>query len=139
MENEQQEFLLEIEQEIKKRTHLQNFYSGLRLFLMVTIAVCGFLTAAGGGEISQFKWLSSPWTLFLLGFISFVCAVFNQYMTPSAMKVFHQNIRKAMEFIKGEVKYSRLKLADANKLKSIAIIEPEIVLGKLKEMFEDGN
>ncbi len=138
MEKERQEFLDEIDNEIVKRNRLQSFYGGLRLFLMVTIAICGFLTATGG-QVTQVKWLSSPAILFVLGFVSFVCAILNQYMTPSAMKVFHQNIRKAMEFIKGEVKYSKMDLADASKFKSIAIIEPEIVLGKLKELFDENE
>jgi hypothetical protein len=136
MDEQQKQFLEEVESEIIKRRNLQNMYTVIRITLMLLIAICGFLTATNASE-SGIEWISKPYMLFIFGFVSFVCASLNQYLTPSAMKVFHQNIRKALEFIKNEVQYSNMDLADASKFKSIAIIEPEIVLGKLKNMFTD--
>jgi hypothetical protein len=135
MEHERNEFLYEVEDEITKRIRLQNFYLILRLFLMVTITICGFLTATAS-QFSSGSWLASPGTLLGFGIVSAVCAVLNQSLNPSAKNLFHRNIREALEFIQGEVRYSELPLAEAHKLKSVAVNEPEIVLGRMKKLFE---
>lgn len=135
MNEDRKEFLEDIESEITKRTWFQNFYKILRVVLMVTIAICGFFTATAS-QVEKVSFLDKT-SIMWFGLLSAVCAVLNQSLSPSASNIFHQNIRKAMEYIKGEVQFSNMEISKAHKLKSLATTEPEAVLGKLKDIFDD--
>ncbi len=131
MSEKKEEFLAEIESEIKRRRFFQNFYKILRVALMVTIAVSGFATAA----VSQIELNNSANWIFYFGLISAVCAVLNQSLNPSESNLFNQSARKALQYVMGEVKYGKMEVGEAHRYKSLAMTNPEIVLGDLENMF----
>lgn len=131
------DFLDELEAKIKSRRMVENSYKILRVLLMVIIAVCGFLTAAASQAGTKETWVSSSGSLLIFGLFSAVCAILNQVLSPTEKSIFHKNVKKALEYIRGEVKFGNLEIAKANLLKSVAVTEPEIVLGKVKNSLKE--
>ncbi len=133
MKNMKSEFLAELEQTIKERHRLQQAYKWLNVSLGVIIAGCGFLTAAASQTELKTTWVTSPTSLLIFGLLSAICAIINQILSPGERHAHHKNVRIALQHIRGEVKYKNMSIKNAQVLRTLAIKEPEIVLGKLRE------
>lgn len=137
MEDREKNFLEEIEKKLESRKRAEKFYKWIRLILMVSIAICGFLTAAASQADTRETWVSSQNSLLIFGLVSAVCAVLNQVLSPSEKYLFHKNVKKALQYIRDEVKFGEMKASEASRLKAIALTSPDLVIGKLKGFFED--
>jgi hypothetical protein len=125
------EFLHELEREMATRRFLDNGYQSLHIALMTLIAVCGFLTAAASQSETKTTFISQPTSLLTFGLISAVCAIVNQVLKPAEKNLFHKQVKKALQYIRGEVKYGDMAVKDAQNLMALAITSPELVLRSL--------
>jgi hypothetical protein len=127
------EFLDEIEVLIQDRKRFASQYGMLRVGLGVIITICGFLTAAASQTDMKATGIFTPTSLLVFGLLSAICAITNQLLAPEERNVHHNNIRKALEHIKGEVKFGNMSLKTAQTLRTLAATNPELILGKLQE------
>jgi FtsH-binding integral membrane protein len=132
MKNLTNEFLDEIEQTIKRREFVKDVYQFLNVGLGVIIAACGFLTAAASQTELKTTWISSPTALLMFGLLSAISAIINQIMTPGQRYAHHKIVRLALQHIRGEVKFRKMTVKDAQALRTLALTKPEFVLGKLE-------
>jgi hypothetical protein len=127
------EFLNEIEQEIKHRLRLENGYRLLHVSLGVIIASCGFLTAAASQTETKTTLISSPTSLLIFGLLSAICAIINQIMSPGEVYTHHQNVRRALAYIRGEVKFRKMTVKNAQALRTLALTNTELVWNRLQD------
>jgi len=139
MKNRTTDFLDEIEASIKVRIIIERGYRILHVGLGVIIASCGFLTAAASQNEMKTTWVSSPTSLLIFGLLSVICAIINQIMTPGEKYTHHLSVKRALQYIRGEVKFRNMTLKDAETLRALAIINPELVLGKLHDTLTGGT
>jgi hypothetical protein len=137
--SEIKEFLNEIDKNIRSRNSVEIFYKTMRIVLMVSIGICGFLTAAASQSNQGQTFISQSGSLLTFGLISAISAVLNQALAPSEQTMFHKSVKKALCYIQGEVKYGDMPLAQAHKLKTIAVTNPESILGMLTKIVGDGK
>jgi hypothetical protein len=126
-------FLSEIEEDIKHRLLLENRYRLLHVSLGVIIAACGFLTAAASQTETRTSLISSPTSLLIFGLLSAICAIINQIMSPGEAYTHHQNVRRALAYIRGEVKFRKMTIKDAQALRTLALTNTELVWNKLQD------
>ena len=126
-----EEFLGELEVQIKSRKLADQGHQILQLALMTLIAGCGFLTAAASQSETKTALISYPKFLLALGLISALCAIVNQVVKPGERAVYHKHVKKALQYIRGEVKYGDMPVKEAQKLMALAITTPELVLRNL--------
>jgi hypothetical protein len=127
------EFLNEIEQDIKHRLLLENRYKLLHISLGVIIASCGFLTAAASQAETKTSLISSPTSLLVFGLLSAICAIINQLMAPGEAYSHHQNVRRALAYIRGEVKFREMTVKNAQALRALALTNTELLWNRLQD------
>lgn len=125
------EFLRELEEQIESRKLADKGHQILQLTLMTLIAGCGFLTAAASQSETKTAFISYPKYLLIFGLISALCAIVNQVLKPGERAVYHKHVKKALQYIRGEVKYGDMPVKEAQKLMALAITTPELVLRNL--------
>lgn len=125
------EFLRELEAGIESRKRADKLYQILQVALMTLIAVCGFLTAAASQSETKTTFISQPKSLLIFGSISAICAIVNQVAKPAERNAYHKQVKKALQYIRGEVKYGDMPVKDAQSLMALAITSPELVLQNL--------
>jgi hypothetical protein len=133
MDSEKNQFLSEIEADIRSRATVRARFQVLQIGLMSIIAGCGFLTAAASQTETKTTWVSMPTSLLIFGLMSAICAIINQILNPSDRCSYHRSARKALEYVRGEVKYRGMPVKDAERLRALASTNPEFVLGKLPQ------
>jgi hypothetical protein len=106
MDNLETEFLGELETHVKRRRSTELWYQSIRLRLMISIAACGFLTAAASRPDLKSSWISTSNTLLFLGLLSAICAIVNQGWAHTKRRLFHESVKKAFQCVCGEVKFS---------------------------------
>lgn len=131
MDNLREVFVGEIEARIASRKRVELIYRILQLSLMIIIAGCGFLTAAAGQAETKSTWVSTSKSLLIFGLLSAICAIVNQVLDPGAKHLYHKSVKKALQYIRGQVKFGDMPVKDAENLNAVAITNPESVLGKL--------
>jgi hypothetical protein len=134
MSDIEKEFLSEIETAIRNKRRYQIRYKLVQISLMTIIASCGFLTAAASQDGEKVGWLSSSTFLLLIGLLSAACAILNQIVNPGERHSYHRNVRKALEQIRGEVKYRGMPVSEAERLRAIASANPDVITGKLEHI-----
>jgi len=132
MSNLEEEFLSELEPFIKSRRNLEIMHNILHVVLMVTLAACGFLTAAASQDSMKLSWVSTPTSLLIYGLLSALCAITNQVVKPAEKNAFYRNAKKPLQYIRGEIKFRGMSASEAELLRAIAVVQPEIILGKLQ-------
>lgn len=125
-----EEFIAEIDEQIKNKRKLESRYKYTQLWLMMIITACGFLTSVSVNEGLKNLWISRPNSVLVFGLLSALCAIMNQVLTPSEKLIFHKQVRKALTNIRGAVKYGNMSISDAEKLRAQAIIDPAAVLSQ---------
>lgn len=126
------EFLTELEQDIKHRLQLENRYRLLHVTLGIIIAGCGFLTAAASQSEARSTVISSPTSLLIFGLLSAICAIINQIMAPGEAYTHHQSVRRALAYVRGEVKFRKMAVKDAQALRTLALTNTELIWNKLQ-------
>jgi hypothetical protein len=137
MRNLKAEFLDELEKSIERRQRLELAFKALHLGLGVVIAGCGFLTAAASQAELKTTWVSSPTSLLVFGLLSAICAIINQILTPTEKVTYHRNTKKALEYIRGDVKFRNMPIKNAQTLRTLALTNPELILGRLSNQIND--
>jgi hypothetical protein len=127
------EFLTEIDRDVRHRLRLENGYRLLHIGLGVIIAACGFLTAAASQTTVNATFYSSSTSLLTYGLLSAICAIINQIMTPGEAYTHHQNVRRALAYIRGEVKFRNMDVKSAQALRSLALTNPAFVWKELQD------
>ena len=125
------EFLRELEAQIESRKRADGGHQFLQLALMTLIAGCGFLTAAASQSETKTAFLSQPKSLLVFGLISALCAIVNQVLRPGERAIYHKHVKKALQYIRGGVKYGDMPVKEAQNLMALAITTPELVLKDL--------
>jgi len=131
MEQTAKKFLDEIAAEINSRKRAENSYKVARIILMVTIAVCGFLTASISSAETKQIWSFSTDALFPIGLISTVSAILNQALSPSEKTIYHKSIKKALQSIQYLVEYGSLDVKTASRLMTLSLTEPDKALEEI--------
>jgi hypothetical protein len=128
------EFLSEIEKSIRIRQTCQLRYKIVQLVLTTIVTSCGFLTAATSQVGDKVGWMSSPKLLLIVGLLSAACAIVNQVANPGEKYSYHRNCKKALQKIRGEVKYRGVSVSEAERLRALADANPEAIIGKLETL-----
>jgi hypothetical protein len=131
MNNLTAQFLEEIDETIKRRQRLELNFKILHVGLGVVVASCGFLTAAASQATMKTTWISTPSALLIFGLLSAMSAIINQLLTPSEKQAHHQNVKRALQYIRGEVKFRSMTVKQAELFRILATTNPELVLGQL--------
>jgi hypothetical protein len=118
IEDTTSEFLREIDQDIQHRLRLENGYRFLHVGLSIIMASCGFLTAAASQIEAKSTLISAPTSLLIFGLLSLLCALVNQIMTPGEAYTHPQGVRRALAYIKGEVKFRNMAVKNAQALRT---------------------
>lgn len=136
MQDKRDEWLDEIKEHIRLRKRVEHCYRFLHIALMTTIAGCGFLTAAASQVSTADTWVSNPNVLLILGLMTAICAILNQVVNPVEKSRFHKSIRKSLGFVRGALEFRGISLSEAEKMRAIAVVSPELILGR---MHDDAN
>lgn len=134
MEQNTSKFLKDIEGKITSRKRVENLYKFLRILLMVTIAVCGFITASISSNDAKGVWVFTTESLFPIGLISAVSAILNQALSPSEKSIFHKSVKKALQSIHYLVEYGSLETKTASRLMALALTEPDKALEEIHKI-----
>lgn len=120
-----QEFLAELDNSIENKKTRQRRHRILQVVLSIAMAVCGFLTAAASQAEGKDSGLSSPTLLLSIGLIGAICAILNQVLAPGEKSSYHRNCKKALQSIRGKVKYGGMAVSEAENLRARAVATPD--------------
>jgi hypothetical protein len=128
-----EEFMKELTDHIEKSGRWQKRHRHLQVFLTTLIAASGFIIASSSSTVLQGTFISKPVTTFIFGLLSAMLAVVLQVINPSEKHMYHKSVRRCLRAIQGAVLYSDMDIAKAQKLRTQASQDPELVLGKIIE------